>query len=307
LIKRIAYTAGEPSGIGPDLSILYCQRLQQQAQYIAIADPDLLLSRAKQLNLPLRLREINPNEEPFVLPAGELGIVPITVNAPVQAGVLTPDNAAYVLATLDHAIQGCQQGHYHAMVTGPIQKSVINDAGIPFSGHTEYLAQKTNTPLVVMMLATKGLRVALVTTHLPLKEVSQAITQRLVHDTLCILHKDLQCKFGISQPQILVCGLNPHAGEGGHLGHEEIDIIIPALQKLKAHGINCQGPLPADTLFTPKHLENADAVMAMYHDQGLPVLKYKGFGSAANITLGLPIIRTSESPHHRTSMYETAP
>lgn len=294
-MKRLAYTPGEPSGIGIDLAVLAAQSVDiaVQCQLVAIADPDTILARAKQLNTALTLVEIDPTEEPYALTAGELGIVPIKTSAPVTAGTLNADNAAYVLATLDHAISGCQQQHYHAMVTGPVQKSIINDAGVPFSGHTEYLAEKTDTKQVVMLLATEGLKVALVTTHLPLNQVANAISKPLVCETMRILHNDLRTKFGIPKPHILVCGLNPHAGEGGHLGYEEIEVIEPALESLRQENIHCSGPLPADTLFTPKYLEHADAVMAMYHDQGLPVLKYKGFGAAANITLGLPIIRTS--------------
>ncbi len=215
------------------------------------------------------------------------------LNATVTAGKLDKANAAFVLQTLTRAAQGCMDGDFAGMITAPVHKGVINEAGIPFSGHTEFLADLTHTPQVVMMLATRGLRVALVTTHLPLRQVSDAITPERLMRVTRILHADLQQKFGIARPRILVCGLNPHAGEGGHLGHEEIDIIEPTLERLRSEGMDLRGPLPADTLFTPKYLEHCDAVLAMYHDQGLPVLKYKGFGAAVNITLGLPIIRTS--------------
>jgi 4-hydroxythreonine-4-phosphate dehydrogenase len=211
----------------------------------------------------------------------------------VIAGQLNHNNASYVLQTLDAAIASCQSGDCQAMVTGPVQKSIINEAGISFSGHTEYLADKTNSATVVMMLATNQLRVALATTHLPLREVADAISGELLTQVLNVLHSDLQSKFNIAEPVILVCGLNPHAGENGHLGREEIEIIEPVLHQLREQSMNIIGPLPADTLFTNKHLQAADAVLAMYHDQGLPVLKYQGFGRAANITLGLPIIRTS--------------
>jgi len=262
-------------------------------ELVAFADPALLRARAQQLGLKLTVKNIDLHLPPQPLQAGELGVVPVTLPAPCVSGVLAPENAGYVLTTLDQAIHACQHGYCHAMVTGPVQKSVINDAGHPFSGHTEYLAKATNTPRVVMMLATEGLRVALVTTHIPLHQVAQAITRAALNETLSILQRDLQQQFGIAQPRILVCGLNPHAGEGGHLGREEIDTIEPVLDTLRQQGMHLVGPLPADTLFTPKYLNNADAVLAMYHDQGLPVLKYKGFGRAVNITLGLPIIRTS--------------
>ncbi len=288
----IALTPGEPAGIGPDLVITLAQEAQQH-EIVAIADPQLLQTRAQQLGLPLRLREIDLHEKPRASVAGELAVLPVALAQAAVPGKLNVSNAPYILQTLDAAITGCMAGHFAALVTGPVQKSVINDAGIPFSGHTEYLAEKTNTPKVVMMLATEGLRVALATTHLPLKDVAAAITDDELTQVTEILQRDMQLQFGIEQPRILVCGLNPHAGEGGHLGREEIDVIEPVLEKLRARGMNLIGPLPADTLFTPKYLDKADAVLAMYHDQGLPVLKYKGFGQAVNITLGLPIIRTS--------------
>ncbi len=289
---RIALTPGEPAGIGPDLVIALAQQAQPH-EIVAIADPQLLQARAQQLNLSLRLREVNPQEPPRPGVAGELAVLPVALADQVIPGTLNVKNAPYILQTLDAAIDGCLSGDFEALVTGPVQKSVINDAGIPFSGHTEYLADKTRTPKVVMMLATEGLRVALATTHLPLKDVAAAITRDELTQVTEILHRDMQLQFGIKEPRILVCGLNPHAGEGGHLGREEIDVIEPVLNKLRTGGMDLIGPLPADTLFTPKYLNNADAVLAMYHDQGLPVLKYKGFGQAVNVTLGLPIIRTS--------------
>lgn len=289
---RIALTPGEPAGIGPDLVIALAQQAQQH-EIVAIADPDLLRTRAQQLNLPLRLRDINVQDKPRPNAAGEVAILPVALAEPAIPGKLNVKNAHYILQTLDAAIDGCMQGYFSALVTGPVQKSVINDAGIAFSGHTEYLADKTRTPKVVMMLATEGLRVALATTHLPLKDVAAAITRDELTQVTEILQRDMQLQFGIKAPRILVCGLNPHAGEGGHLGREEIDVIEPVLTGLRARGMNLIGPLPADTLFTPKYLDKADAVLAMYHDQGLPVLKYKGFGQAVNVTLGLPIIRTS--------------
>lgn len=254
-----------------------------------IADPDLLEQRAQQLGLPFEWQEWSQ------LPAAEksLRILPIALRAPVQPGQLNPANAAYVLETLEKAVDGCHAGTFSALVTGPVQKSVINDAGIPFTGHTEFLQQRCGVDQVVMMLACPGLRVALATTHLPLRAVADAITPGLLENVIRITVHDLQQHFGIQKPRLLVCGLNPHAGESGHMGDEEIRIIQPVLQKLRSEGFQLEGPLPADTLFTPHHLERADAVLAMYHDQGLPVLKHLGFGNAVNITLGLPIIRTS--------------
>jgi 4-hydroxythreonine-4-phosphate dehydrogenase len=294
-VIRLALTPGEPAGIGPDLVVGLAQR-PQACEILVIADPELLTQRAEQLGLPLKLR-IHTLESlktaPAATKAGELAVFPQTLCAPVRAGELDPSNAAYVLASLDRAIELCQQGLCQAMVTGPVHKGVINDAGIPFSGHTEYLAEATTREKVVMMLATEGLRVALATTHLPLKDVSGAITAESLTQVIQILHRDLQTQFGIHHPHILVCGLNPHAGEGGHMGREEIEVIEPVLHTLRQQGIDLEGPLPADTLFTPKYLDHSDAVLAMFHDQGLPVLKFKGFGQAVNITLGLPIIRTS--------------
>ncbi len=289
---RIALTPGEPAGIGPDLAITLAQTPQAH-EIVVVADADLLLDRAKELNLPLRLRQVDFAKAPEATQSGELVIYPVKMPAPAICGKLNTANAHYILHTLDVAINGCIEKTFAAMVTGPVHKSIINDAGIAFSGHTEYLAEKTGTDKVVMMLATEGLRVALATTHLPLKDVAAAITQSELTQIVSILHRDLQQHFGIPHPRILVCGLNPHAGEGGHLGHEEIDVINPVLEKLRLTPMNLIGPLAADTLFTAKYLDHADAVLAMYHDQGLPVLKYKGFGNAVNITLGLPIIRTS--------------
>jgi 4-hydroxythreonine-4-phosphate dehydrogenase len=289
---RIALTPGEPAGIGPDLCILLAQQAQDH-ELVVIADPDLLQARARILGLPLALLPCDAGQPPAPAPSGHLKVLPVALRAPVEAGRLNPANAAYVLETLDAAIAGCRDGRFAALVTGPVHKGVINDAGIPFSGHTEYLADKTGSAQVVMMLAAPGLRVALATTHLPLRAVSDAISITGLQRVLRVLHQDLRARFGIAAPRILVCGLNPHAGEGGHLGHEEIEIIAPALEALRTEGLQLFGPLPADTLFTPRYLEHADAVLAMYHDQGLPVLKHLGFGAAVNITLGLPIIRTS--------------
>jgi len=292
MIPRLALTPGEPAGVGPDLLIQTVQQ-PQQAQLVAFADPELLAQRAQQLGLPLKISPLDIDAQPVATAAGTLTVAEISTADSVIAGQLNPNNAPYVLQTLDAAITSCQSGHCQGMVTGPVQKSIINEAGISFSGHTEYLAEKTQSATVVMMLATRELRVALATTHLPLRQVADAINAELLTDIINVLHRDLQSKFNITDPAILVCGLNPHAGEGGYLGREEIDVIEPVLQQLREQSINVIGPLPADTLFTTKHLQGADAVLAMYHDQGLPVLKYQGFGRAANITLGLPIIRTS--------------
>jgi 4-hydroxythreonine-4-phosphate dehydrogenase len=292
--NRIALTPGEPAGIGPDLCISIAQHPPAQTELVVVADAVLLQQRAELLGLPLSLKAFNPSAPAAASRAGELGLIQVDLAQPaVIPGVLDASNAGYVLNTLRTAADAVMQGTMDAMVTGPVQKSIINDAGFSFSGHTEFLAQHCHSQLTVMMLATEGLRVALATTHLPLKEVPGAITRDLLEQIITILHADLVNKFGIENPTILVCGLNPHAGEGGHLGREEIDVIIPVLEKMQRKGMDLIGPLPADTLFTPKYLDHADAVLSMYHDQGLPVLKFKGFGKASNITLGLPIIRTS--------------
>lgn len=288
-----ALTPGEPAGIGPDLCLLLA-RDAQPAALVAIASRTLLADRATQLGLQIELLDVGPGQWPSQpAPAGSLYVWDTPLAEPVVAGQLNAANAGYVLQTLTRAAGGCMTSDFAGMITAPVHKGVINQAGIAFSGHTEFLADLTQTPQVVMMLATEGLRVALVTTHLPLKDVAAAISEERLTRVTRILAHDLRSKFGIAQPRILVCGLNPHAGEGGHLGREEIEIIEPTLARLREEGIDLIGPLPADTLFTPKHLEHCDAVLAMYHDQGLPVLKYKGFGAAVNITLGLPIIRTS--------------
>lgn len=293
MIDRIGITAGEPAGIGPDLCIQIAQQADKTCERIVIADPTLLMARAAELELPLSLRPFDSSQTARTNVAGELSIIPVSLRTPTRAGVLDPSNAAYVLDTLRIAVKACQDHSINAMVTGPVHKGAINDGGFAFSGHTEFLAELCEQPLTVMMLATEGLRVALATTHLPLAKVPAAITKELLRDIIRILDSDLRTRFGITAPAILVCGLNPHAGEGGHLGTEERDIIEPVLEEMRAKGIHLLGPLPADTLFTDKYLSHADAVLSMYHDQGLPVLKYKGFGRASNITLGLPIIRTS--------------
>ncbi len=289
---RIVITPGEPAGIGPDLCIALAQR-DHDCELVAAADPALLEARAAQLGLTLRLQPLEARRPAIPQRAGTLTVMPIALHVPTICGQADPANAPYVLDCLRAAVQGCQDGVFSAMVTGPVHKGVINDAGIAFSGHTEFLAEITATPQVVMMLLTEGLRVALATTHLPLNRVSAAITAPHLEGVIRILDHDLRVRFGIPQPRILVCGLNPHAGEQGHLGREELQVIEPVLDRLRGEGLSLTGPLPADTLFIPKYLDHADAVLAMYHDQGLPVLKYKGFGKAVNITLGLPIVRTS--------------
>ena len=289
---RVAITPGEPAGIGPDLTIQLAQR-DWPVELVVCASPALLIERAALLGLPLELREYQAEAVAQPQRAGTLTVLPVATPQPVTIGELSVDNSHYVLETLARACDGCLNGEFAALITGPVHKGVINDAGIAFSGHTEYFAERSACERVVMMLATEELRVALATTHLPLKDVADAITRESLHEVMGILHHDLQNKFGIANPHIFVCGLNPHAGEGGHMGREEIDTIIPALNELRLQGLQLTGPLPADTLFQPKYLQHADAVLAMYHDQGLPVLKYQGFGRAVNITLGLPFIRTS--------------
>ena len=288
---RIAVTPGEPSGIGPDLLIQLSQK-PLDFELVAYADPTLLISRAKALGLPLKIR-LHNQSKPAASGKFELSVKPIILKSPVIPSILNSDNSGYVLETLSTAITDCQKKYCQALVTGPIHKGVINSSGVKFTGHTEFLADKTSTKKVVMMLATEGLKVALVTTHMPLSEVPKHITKDSLKETICILNSDLEKRFGIKRPKILICGLNPHAGEDGYLGMEEIDIIKPCMNQLRSEGILLEGPLPADTIFTPKYLNNCDAILAMYHDQGLPVIKYKGFSNAVNITLGLPIIRTS--------------
>ena len=283
---RIALTAGEPAGIGADLIVALAAE-PLDADLIVIGDPGLLQARAAALGLPLRLAEPDAAED-----AGGLRIHPVALRAACHAGVLDPRNAAYVLETLACAADGASSGAFDAIVTAPVHKAIINDAGVPFTGHTEFFAQRAGCE-VVMMLVADELRVALATTHLPLAAVPAAITHASLLQHLRILEHDLRQRFGLVQPRIAVLGLNPHAGEGGHLGREEIDIIVPVLEQLRGEGMHLLGPLPADTAFVPRHLAVCDAVLAMYHDQGLPVLKHAGFGHAVNVTLGLPYVRTS--------------
>lgn len=292
-LPRLALTAGEPAGIGPDLCVQLAQRSEPRAQLVVFSNAELLQQRAAQLGLPLHIVPFDPHAPAQPHQAGTLSVWSMPLANPVQVGRLDTQNAEHVLQMLRSACDGCLEGQFAALVTAPLHKGVINDAGVPFSGHTEFFAERCGGQLPVMMLACPGLRVALATTHLPLSQVPAAITPALLREVLSILQQDLRTKFAIAQPRILVCGLNPHAGEGGHLGREELEIISPTLEQLRSEGLQLIGPLPADTLFTPRHLQHADAVLAMYHDQGLPVLKYKGFGQAVNITLGLPIIRTS--------------
>jgi 4-hydroxythreonine-4-phosphate dehydrogenase len=292
VLPRIAITSGEPAGIGPDI-LLQAAGSAFKAELVAIADRGLLAERAQSLGLSVTFIEFEPGSLPSPHVPGHLPVLDTVLASQCTAGELATANAPYVIETLQRAVEGCLAGAFQGMVTPPVQKSVINDAGIPFSGHTEFLAEATQTEQVVMMLATDNLRVALATTHLPLSAVPAAITRESLGQTLRILHADLISKFGLPRPGIAVLGLNPHAGEGGHLGREEIETIIPVVEKLNREGMNLLGPLPADTAFNPKVLDECDAVFAMYHDQGLPVLKYAGFGNAINITLGLPIVRTS--------------
>jgi 4-hydroxythreonine-4-phosphate dehydrogenase len=292
-VIRVVVTSGEPAGIGPDLCVALAAR-DWPVELVVAADPALLRERAAALGAPVTLRPFEPDRAPTPSRLGELSVLTHTLARPVVPGRLDPLNAHYVLAMLDAAMDGCTSGSFAAMVTAPVQKSVINDAGVPFSGHTEYLAARLDIARPVMLLtAGDELRVALVTTHLPLAAVPAAITRAAVLDTLTVLDAGLRERFRIPSPRILVCGLNPHAGESGHLGREEIEVLAPALAAARSRGIDAIGPLPADTAFTPASLAGAAAVLAMYHDQGLPVLKHAGFGRAVNVTLGLPIVRTS--------------
>lgn len=298
----LALTCGEPAGIGPELALLLAgSSAPLPGRVVAVGDPALLAERAARLKLDVDL-PVLADEQP--VPAARPGVLPVwpvALRAPTVPGRIDPANADYVLETLDRAIAACRDGRAQAMVTAPLHKGAIIEGGHPrFTGHTEYLRDACGVDEVVMLLATRPaasgvrpLRVALATTHLPLREVADAITAEGLARVLRILDTDLKRQFGIARPRIVVCGLNPHAGEDGHLGREELDVIAPTLARLRGEGLRLDGPLPADTLFTPRHLEDADAVLAMYHDQGLPVLKYAGFGRAANVTLGLPIVRTS--------------
>lgn len=292
---RFAVTPGEPAGIGPDLIIQYVQQAHEH-ELVCIADPVMLQTRATKLGLPLTITPYNKSKKQAQNKSC-ISVLEEPLKNPLVCGVADTANAQSQLNALKKAVEGCLQGEFAALITGPMHKGIINEAGIPFTGHTEYLAELSNTKKVVMMLAApeskQQLRVALATTHLPLAKVSEAITQESLKDIITILNHDMKTHFGLKQPRILICGLNPHAGEDGHLGREEIDVIIPVIKELQQLGFNIDGPLPADTVFTAPYLDDADVVLAMYHDQGLPVLKHVGFGAAVNVTLGLPIIRTS--------------
>jgi 4-hydroxythreonine-4-phosphate dehydrogenase len=292
VIKPLAVTAGEPAGIGPDLCIELAVT-SPGVPFVVISDAAMLRTRARKLGRNIDVTVVDA-EHAAGRKAGknELLVIDTPFPNPPQCGRLDPANAATLLAGLRMAVEGCLDDRYSGIVTAPLQKSVINDAGIPFTGHTEFLAELTATPRPVMMLVAGDLRVALASTHLPLRDVPDYLTQDGIHEVLEILYRDLQTRFAIASPEIVVCGLNPHAGEGGHLGEEDAEVIAPVIEEFRSRGLNVRGPLPADTAFTPA-AGHKDAVLAMYHDQGLPVLKYAGFGDAVNITLGLPIVRTS--------------
>jgi 4-hydroxythreonine-4-phosphate dehydrogenase len=290
--RRIVLTSGEPAGIGPDLCVEIAAR-DHGFELVLAGDGAVLANRAAALGRPLDLLPYDASAPPEPHRAGSARLLERKAGAPVSAGRLDPANSPYVLSLLDAAADGCLRGEFAAMVTAPVHKGVINDAGIAFTGHTEYLAQRLGTPLPVMLLVAGELRVALATTHLPLRAVPDALTRELLGAVLDVLHDGLRSRFRLLSPRILVCGLNPHAGEGGHLGTEEIEVIGPAIDAARARGIDARGPLPADTAFTPASLAGGDAVLAMFHDQGLPVLKHAGFGRGVNVTLGLPIVRTS--------------
>jgi 4-hydroxythreonine-4-phosphate dehydrogenase len=290
-IPRILITSGEPAGIGPDACVTLAQS-SWEADLVVAADSGLLADTASALNLPLNLVPYDLRQ-PAAHRAGSLRVLEIPLRTAVRAGHPDPRNAPYVIEMLDRASDGCSNGEFAAMVTAPVQKSTLMEGGYAFTGHTEYLAERTRAALPVMMLLSGSLRVALVSTHLPLSEVPRAITRTRLRATLRIVHNDLQRYFALNAPRIAVLGLNPHAGEAGHLGREEIDIIEPVIQELRLEGLDLQGPVPADTAFTPRFLATTDVIVAMYHDQGLPVIKHASFGKAVNITLGLPILRTS--------------
>ena len=290
--RPIAVTAGEPAGIGPDLCLALAA-LSFPSPLVIVGSRALLADRARQLGISPELRDYLPGRAAVAHEPGSLEVLDIPLAVPCVAGRLDTANARHVLSMLERATDGAANGEFAAIVTAPVQKSVINDAGVPFTGHTEFLAERTGAPHPVMLLAAGTLRVALATTHLPLRAVSDAITSALLDTTLRIINDDVRRLWGMSRPRIAVCGLNPHAGESGHLGTEDRDVIAPAIARARAAGMMVDGPIPADTVFVPRALSNYDVVLAMYHDQGLPVLKHAGFGHAVNVTLGLPIVRTS--------------
>lgn len=286
-VPVVAVTSGEPAGIGPDVCLALARK-RLAARIVVLGDREMLESRARQLGLRIQLRDPGA-----ALTPDSISCLHVPLSVPCRAGALDPRNARYVISLIDRAIEGCTTGEFAALTTAPVHKGVVNDGGIPFTGHTEYLAEHTGTAHVVMMLAGGGLRVALATTHLALKDVPLVLTREGLERTIRVLHAELIRRFGVSEPRILVAGLNPHSGEGGYFGREEIEVIGPVLEKLCAEGLRLTGPLPADTLFVPDRLAGADCVLAMYHDQGLPVLKYASFGRGINVTLGLPMVRTS--------------
>ena len=290
-LQPIALTAGEPAGIGPDLCLVAASK-RRSWPLVCLGDRELLSARARRLRLPVRFSDYQPGGD-IEYAAGTLTVLHEPLATDCVPGRLELKNARSVLALIDRAVDGCLAGEFCAVVTAPVQKSLINDAGVAFSGHTEYIAQRTHAPLPVMLLTAGELRVALATTHLPLRAVSDALSSSGLLQIMHILSHGLTRYWGLPQPRIGVCGLNPHAGEGGHLGDEELRVIGPAIKQARAAGLTVDGPAPADTIFVPSHLAHYDAVLAMYHDQGLPVLKHVGFGHAVNITLGLPIVRTS--------------
>jgi 4-hydroxythreonine-4-phosphate dehydrogenase len=289
---RIVVTSGEPAGIGPDACVALAQS-GWEADIVVAGDAGLLAATADALNLPLNIERYDSSQPSAPHQAGTLKVLHIPTARAVVAGQPDPRNAAYVIDMLDRACDGCMNGEFAAMVTAPVQKSTLMDAGYAFTGHTEYLAARTRAALPVMLLQSVGLRVALVTTHLALADVPHAITRGRLRDTIRIVNFGLERHFSLGKPRIAVLGLNPHAGEAGHLGREEIDVIEPVIRELRAEGLTIDGPVPADTAFTPRFLQTADVIVAMYHDQGLPVIKHVGFGNAVNVTLGLPILRTS--------------
>lgn len=290
-VPRILITPGEPAGIGPDI-VLKAADTWFPAELIVVASPDLLEERARRLGIPIQLVPFHA-KEPAEVGKNRLKIIPVDLPSPSVPGRLNPDHAAYVIACLELAAEFCLEKKADALVTGPVQKAILNQVAFPFTGHTEFLAEFCGVKEVLMLFVVDDLRVALATTHLPLASVAGAITQQHLSKTIRLLHKEMQARFHVADPKIYVCGLNPHAGEGGLLGREEIEIIMPVLDRLRNENIHCVGPLPADTLFIKKHLSEADVILSMYHDQALPIVKYIGFDRAVNVTLGLPIVRTS--------------
>lgn len=291
-MKRLVISSGEPAGIGPEQVVMLSQQ-DWDFEWIALGNRDLFKTRAKDLGLEINISDFDPKAEKTANKKGQLKVQHFKLEKPVKAGELAVENAAYVLNMLHYAIDECMNSTFDGLVTGPIHKGIINEAGLKFTGHTELLAERSNTDTVVMMLATPGLRVPLATTHLPLREIADAIKPDLLEKIIRITHHALASQFAIKNPAIYIAGLNPHAGEDGHLGLEEIEVMNPVINRLKEEGMNLIGPLPADTMFTPPNIAKSDAMLAMYHDQGLPVLKHVGFGSAVNVTLGLPFVRTS--------------